>query len=72
VDESELYVVNTPAKHIRRFTVDIEKLTGGNVSASRCPTPVAPYVRPVQRHAHASAAGVQSPGTEARCRAGTA
>jgi gluconolactonase len=32
-DESQLYVVDTPGKHIRRFDVDGEKLTGGEVFA---------------------------------------
>lgn len=32
-DESELYVVDTPEKHIRRFSVDAGKLTGGEVFA---------------------------------------
>jgi len=32
-DESRLYVVDTPAKHIRRFDVDGDKLIGGEVFA---------------------------------------
>ncbi|MGZ0148402.1 SMP-30/gluconolactonase/LRE family protein [Kribbella sp. WER1] len=33
LDESQLYVVDTPGKHIRRFDVDGDKLTGGEVFA---------------------------------------
>ena len=33
LDENQLYVVDTPGKHIRRFDVDGEKLTGGEVFA---------------------------------------
>ncbi|WP_427885070.1 SMP-30/gluconolactonase/LRE family protein [Kribbella sp. GL6] len=32
-DESQLYVVDTPGRHIRRFDVDGDKLTGGEVFA---------------------------------------
>ena len=32
-DETQLYVVDTPAKHIRRSDVDGEKLAGGEVFA---------------------------------------
>ncbi len=33
LDESQLYVVDTPGKHIRRFDVDGDKLIGGEVFA---------------------------------------
>jgi len=33
LDESQMYVVDTPAKHIRRFDVDGDKLLGGEVFA---------------------------------------
>ena len=54
LDETQLYVVDTPGKHIRRFDLDGEKLTGGEVFTP-CTAGIGPSSTTRLRNARCSA-----------------